>query len=189
LKTLLIVNTTFEDITLGHGTSFIKLTNVPDDGNYSYTISNTTFQNMTFPGPMIRTKNNSLSMSRVLMNNINFQQKLPEKSEEFEDFVEGIEGKCLIAISAQIFIQQSNFTKIQGSCLELKKSELTLESSIFDNSGLAINQTEFENLHQEPEGTWISIEELPNQNSKYSIKIHQSKFLKNTIHPLYGGVI
>jgi len=124
------------------------------------------------------------------MSNIIYQQKEAVRVEDLYDFLEGPEARCLIAISADTLIQESNFQDIHGSCLELKEASLNLENSIFDNSNLVISDSESTAFSQTSGITWISIRDFPNEHSVYSsIKLKQNQFRENKIQPLYGGVI
>lgn len=165
---------------------------IPSFIPFPLTILDCVFENMTVKSIIQITQMNiEVSLINTTMNNIRkisdiYMPSYLRFNNAF-DYTLGV--CCAMRMNGTLNIISSKFTNINSTCINLYQSKLIVNSTVFNNSGIGIEKSSLavdslENLDIASGIVWILI----NQPS-FSISIDSSKFIKNTLLSMQGGVI
>lgn len=188
-----IQRTIFRGLTNDYTINLLKYTPDTDFNPLPLTIRDCLFENITTTKSIIKAEqmNAVVSLINVTMNNI---RRIPDPYNAstiiFNPRLDASLGACcLIKTNSTLNVISSKFTNINSTCIRLDTSRLNINSSVFDNSGIGIEKSSLavdslESLRSDSGLVWILATE-----PSYPISINSSKFIKNTMLSMQGGVI
>ena len=187
-----VTNTTFQNIATN---SIMKFTGVyPSQGLVLFRGSS--FLNISIHHSLIEIGSDGVQLSIINTIMQNISKNVVAKADDIVYNTQYTGGLCCLATEdVLVTVNNSRFINIGSHCFGLTQSVLSIEHSIFDNTGLEYTETDLSlasvgSLTVNSGNSWINVQDTSSLITGASLlKLGYNRFLNNKMRPLYGGVI